>query len=288
VYYVLRSQVASTAAKLTFHRLLEAFNVAHRKVILKPFTNPDEPDISISGRRIESLNFLITRIKSIRHIIQTPESLLHNPMIVNLPGSDLELFQDDDLLFFSIALGKTIAHLSELQKCGKKDGNKYLMFPFPANWAHPVNLRSLGRLIMKAEYGPEMTVELGGRDKQDFYCAYRQILPEKLRIEIEQEYFSLTYMHVPELPAGRISIYSPELRLTCTIHAHEWGNLWVYGLQILHIGYISWLEFKHLAYELPAGTLVLGEMRLPVKCQAIDVFHLHPIRDLIPNISDSI
>jgi hypothetical protein len=288
VYFLLRRKVALIAAKLAFYRLIEAFNIAHRKVILKPFTNPDEPDISISGRRIEWVNFLISKIKSIERIIQKPESLLHMPMIVNLSNTDLELFQDEDLLCFSIALGKTTAHLSEMQKYVTQDENKYLCYPFPINWAYPQHQRSMGRLIMKSEHGPEMTIEMGGRDEWHCFYIHGQTLPEQIRIEIEQEFYSLTYLHVPELPAGRISIYSPKLKQTCTIHVHEWGNLWVYGSQIMLIGYISWDEFKYRAYEIPAGTLVMGEMRLPTKCQAIKAKNLHPIGDLIPNIRDSL
>jgi hypothetical protein len=284
IFFILRREVASIAAKLAFHRLIEACNVAHQRVILKPFTNPDEPDISISGRRVECINFLITKTKSIERIIRMPESFLQAPMIVNLPWADLQLFQDEDLLFFSISLGMTTAHLSELQKYSLPDGNKYLFYLLPLPWTNPKPWMCLGRLIMKSEHGPEMTVELGGSNEQRFFFTHTQYLPERVRIEIEREFFTLTYLHVAELPAGRISIYSPYLKRSCTINTHEWGNLWVYGSQIILLGYITWDEFKRKAHVLPAGSLVMGEMRLPMKCRAIDVIDLYPMRDLIPNV----
>lgn len=286
IYSILRRYVASIAARLAFYRLIEDCKVAHRKVLIKPFTDPDSPDISIAGQRIEFVNFLISNTRYTERITRIPESILHMPMIVNLSGADHKLFQDEDILLFSIALGKTTAHLSELKHV-KPDGNKFLLYRFPVQWAYPDHRRSLGRLIMKSEYGPEMSVEIGGSDEHHFYCTCTQTLPVQLRIEIEREFFSLTYVHVAELPAGRISIFSPALRQTCTIHSYEWGNLWVYGSKIMLVGYITWQEFTHRAYEMPAGTLVFGEMRLPMKCKAIEAINLYPIRELIPNIPDS-
>jgi len=285
---MLRRKVASYASKLAFYRLIGACNVSHRKVILKPFTNPDQPDISIAGSRIEWINFLISRPKSIKHIIQNPESLLKFPMIVDLSRADRELMQDEDILFFSIALGKTTAHLSELRRYIKPDEEKYLCYPLPLSWAHPEHYESLGKLTMKSECDPEMIVELGGVDNRRVFSSFTQVLPAKVRIEIDHKFYSLSYVHVLDLPVGRISIYSPKLGQTCTIYAHEWGNLWVYGVKIMLIGYISWKEFNHRSYELPAGSLVLGELRLPVKTRAIDVAYLHPICELIPNIPYSI
>jgi hypothetical protein len=72
-------------------------------------------------------------------------------------------------------------------------------------------------------------------------------LPALQRVHSQVDFYSLVYAHLSEIPAGRLGLYSPGLDKTMIIKPYEWGNIWVYGMNIILAGWITRGEFLRCA-----------------------------------------
>jgi hypothetical protein len=71
------------------------------------------------------------------------------------------------------------------------------------------------------------------------------------------------------------------MRETYLVGQEEWGNIWVYGLEITLAGYMRWGEFRRKARRLPPGSQVLQFQQTQVENMAVKIQDLLPIEDLI-------
>src|SRR3989304_9359248 len=78
-------------------------------------------------------------------------------------------------------------------------------------------------------------------------------IPPRTRVEADNGFFSLSYVHVKSLMDARIGIHSPTRRETYLIGGMDWGNIWVYGMEVLLAGYLTREEFFRRASPLHAG-----------------------------------
>jgi hypothetical protein len=101
------------------------------------------------------------------------------------------------------------------------------------------------------------------------------------RIQLTQDYYALSYLHSSEPPDGRIGVHSPNLGETYLVEAGEWGNIWVYGLEIVLAGYIRWGDFRRQAQRPPVGSRDSQQPRTDVDQMAVQIADLRPMADLI-------
>jgi hypothetical protein len=106
-------------------------------------------------------------------------------------------------------------------------------------------------------------------------------LPPRRRIQIGIEYFSVAYLHSKALPHARIGIHSPARKETHLIGARDWGNIWVYGMEIWLAGWLTRAEFTQQAAPLPEGTRVFQYEKTRTKNLAVPVRKLRPIAELL-------
>ena len=85
----------------------------------------------------------------------------------------------------------------------------------------------------------------------------------------------------PRPPAGRVGVHSPRLGETLLIQPGEWGNIWVYGLEILLAGWLSRQEFSDRASFVAPGSRVFQYDRTRAKNLAVPISSLHPMMELL-------
>ena len=111
-------------------------------------------------------------------------------------------------------------------------------------------------------------------------------IPPRTRVKIEANFHSLAYVHIKSLPNARIGIHSPALQETVVISPMDWGNIWVYGLNILLAGYLTREEFNRAARAILPGTRVFQYDRTRTKNLAVNVSELKPLADLFERVRE--
>jgi hypothetical protein len=144
----------------------------------------------------------------------------------------------------------------------------------------PSKWNPLGTLVMKSEAEETQTVEIGGQDEGREMRSCSLELPPRTRLEIQNGFFSLSYVHTKSGSPARIGIHSPIRRETHLIGAQDWGNLWIYGMDVLLAGYITREEFSRRASFIPTGSRVFQYNQTQVKNLAVPVSDLRPLSEL--------
>ena len=105
-------------------------------------------------------------------------------------------------------------------------------------------------------------------------------LPPGVRMEAGDDLYALAYLRLPALPDGRLGISSPRLGEPHIILPQDWGNIWVYGLDIYLCGYMTCADFRRKARHVPVGSRVWQYPRTRVKNLALPVAELQPMEEL--------
>jgi hypothetical protein len=154
----------------------------------------------------------------------------------------------------------------------------YLVHVMPASWSRPSTWNPLGRLVLKSDSAETQIVEIGGKDEGREMHSCRVELPPRARIEIPDGFFSISYIRSHSLM--RVGIYSPVRKETYLIEETDWGNIWLYGGDILLAGYITRDEFGRRARFVPAGSRVFQNHQLKVKNLSVPMSELRPLAEL--------
>jgi hypothetical protein len=96
---------------------------------------------------------------------------------------------------------------------------------------------------------------------------------------------SLVYVHVSDVPDGSLEVHIPRLEAAITIRPHFWGNIWVYGMRIILVGYLPRGEFLRRAKVLPAGSASFPYPGTQTTNLALPVRELRPIADLLKRLN---
>jgi hypothetical protein len=88
------------------------------------------------------------------------------------------------------------------------------------------------------------------------------------------------------MPKTRIGIHSPVRKETYIIGGSDWGNIWVYGIDILLTGYLKREEFNRRASFLREGARVFQYDRTRAKNLAVDICNLKPVLELLEHAKE--
>ena len=127
-------------------------------------------------------------------------------------------------------------------------------------------------------------IEIGGQAAGREMRSCTLELPPQARIEVEPGFFSLSHVHVQARPNARIGIHSSARGETHLVTSTDWGNLWVYGTEVLLAGYMAREEFGRRASFLQAGSRVFQYDQTHVKNLAVPVSDLKPLSDLFERV----
>lgn len=285
-YDRLRRIVAGVAVELAFRRYLSEQNIPFDVKGATPFTDPDRYDVSLGGRRCDIKSFLITYREQISEMKRNPQVVLKAPALVPSDQNAAEGHSDNDIYLFAFLPGLIAASQEDVQKVMYKSQPHYLMHAMPDSWAKPANWNPLGALVVKSESEVTQVVEVGGQDERREMRASVLEVPPHTRVEIENRFFSINYIHIKSLPGARIGIHSASRKETHLIGALEWGNIWVYGMDVLLAGYLTREEFNRHAKPIRAGARVFQYDRTRAKNLAVPVSELKPLSELFERVKE--
>ena len=191
----------------------------------------------------------------------------------------------DDLYLFAFLSGLIAASQEDVKKVIEAGQPHYLMHAMPENWTRPAQWNPLGKLAVKSESEQTQVIEIGGQDEgRDAFSASGSSTTYTPRNS--RRILSLSYLHSQSLPEARLGIHSPTRKETYIIGGLDWGNIWVYGMDVLLAGYLTREEFSRRASFIQAGARVFQYDRTRTKNLAVSVSDLKPLSDLMAHVKD--
>jgi hypothetical protein len=282
----LRERVASAAVELAFRRHLSEHEIPYEVRGAVPFTDPDRYDVMLGGHRCDLHSFFIKERSQIARMRQDPCLLLHVPALIASDQHAAEGLNDHDLYLFAFLAGLTATSIEELKRVQEANQPTYFLHVLSGGWARPQVWSPLGPLALKSESDETLTVELNGQTEGREFLSRTVELPPRTRVLVQDPFFALTSVHIPRLFEGRLGIHSPRRKEPYIIQRSEWGNLWVYGMQIVLAGYVTRREFRQRASQIQAGEQVFQYRQTPEKHLAMPIVDLNPLGELFMQVRE--
>lgn len=281
----LRRIVAGIAVELAFRRYLSQSNIPFDVRGATPFTDPDHYDVSLGGHRCDVKSFLISHRLQIKSMHSDPCLILEAPALIPLDQYYADGHQESDLYIFAFITGLIAASPDDLRKAIEARQPVYLIHPMQKTWTRPQPWIPLGPLVLKSESKETLALEIGGQDSSREFITCTVDLPPHTRLEVDKGFYSLAYVHSESKPTARLGIYSPGRRETYMIESISWGNIWIYGMEILIAGWISREEFRRRASLIKEGSRVFQYDRTRTKNLSVPISDLKPLPDLLEQVS---
>lgn len=285
-YDRLRRIVAGVAVELAFRRCLSEQNIPFEVKGATPFTDPDRYDVSLGGRRCDIKSFLISYREQISEMKRNPQAVLKAPALVPSDQNAAEGHSDNDIYLFAFLSGLSAASQEDLKKAIHAGQPHCLIHTMPDSWARPAAWTPLGALVLKSEAEEGITLELGGQDEGREMRSLEVEVPPRTRVEIQNGFFSLAYIHAIKPISARVGIRCASRDELHLVGALEWGNIWVYGMDILLAGFLTREEFNRRARPVPEGTRVFQYEKTRTKNLAVPVSDLKPLSELFERVKE--
>ncbi len=285
-YDKLRRTVAGVAVELAFRRHLSEQKIPFDVKGAAPFTNPDRYDVSLGGRRCDIQSFFISHRDQISEMKRNPQVILNAPALVPSDQNAAEGHLDSDMYLFAFLSGLIAASQEDLKKAVGAGQPHYLVHVMPDAWARPAAWTPLGALVVKSEAEEAITLELGGQDEGRETRLIDVAIPPRRRVEIHNELFALAHIRIKEQTKARVGIRCSQQNNLHLIGALDWGNIWVYGMEILLAGFLTREEFNRKAKPVPEGARVFQYETTRTKNLAVPVSELRPLDELFERIKE--
>ena len=255
-YPHVRERVAQICLELAFRRYVSQASLPHRFLDHTPFSEPQHRDIALGGRRCVLVPSLVSRSSLISRIRQEAGILLDFPLPVTPGGGASD--QPEDLYIFGFLLGTVTPSLRTLQKAVAAGRPIHLLHWLPSRCQYPrerpKGKGKVGTLTLVNEGNQPITLELSGHGDNREPLVQRIHLPPG-ELNLETSFSSLSNLQVRELPGGDLSIHSSILGEVHRVQPIDWGNLWIYGEQIILAGYLTVDEYRQAARRQRAAQL---------------------------------
>jgi hypothetical protein len=280
----LRRIVSGVAAELAFRRSLSGQGIPFKVLGVTPFIHPDQYNVSLGGHRCHLKSFLITRQPQVTLIQKDPSRLFQASALLPLDQFAAEGHKPDDLYLFAFLLGTVASVREDVDNTAVAGQPDCLIHPLPDEWARPVDWLPLEKLVLKSECASPITVEIGGQNTgREFVTTTLDLLPKE-RLPVEQGFTSLAYIHAARRPEARIGLHSPVRGDAYIVSAHEWGNIWIYGMDIFLAGWITHEEYRRKAKVLNSGMRTLQYDRMHEKNLLVPMAELKPLAPLLERV----
>src|SRR6266498_261066 len=285
-YDRLRRTVAEAAVELSFRRYLSQHEIPFDVKGAMPFTDPEHYDVSLGGQRCEIKSFFISHHEQVSQIKHNPQVLLNVPALVASDQNAAEGHLNSDIYLFAFLSGFVTGSPEDLQKAIQANQPNHLIHVMPDSWRRPRKWNPLGMLVLKSDSEQSQRIEIGGQDAGREMQSLAIEIPPRTRVQIDKGFFSLAYIHTKNMPNARIGIHSPMRKETYIVGESDWGNIWVYGTDILLTGYLMREEFNRRASFLREGARVFQYDRTRTKNLAVSVCDLKPLSELFAHAKD--
>jgi hypothetical protein len=276
----LRRIIAGKGVELAFKRHLNQHQIPHDMLGSTPFTDPDHYDIAIGGRCCDIKSFLLTQKERIRQIRENPQQILEAEALVPVDQINSQHFSPEDIYIFAFLMALLTPNQKTIAEAITANQPIYLIYALPKTWSKPAQWGSLGQLAVKSNASVPIKLELGGQNQQRQFQTKQIMLQPKKRKVIRVDFSTLNYLYTPNLPDGTIGIHSSGLDETVLVDPISWGNIWVYGMEIIFAGYMTRAEFRQKATRISAGSRVFQYLRTRTENFSIPIQQLHPLDEL--------
>ena len=280
VHNQFRRIVAGVAVELAFRRYLNNSKIPHSNLEATPFTVSGRFDILIGGRRCNIQLSTITQKRHIRKVHKDPGVILGTQALVPKEQITSDHLHDEDLYVFAFLNALVTPNLRTLHQAILANQPVTLIHALPSKWCSPDHWGSLGKLALKSDFDETLSLALDGQDTDRKYQTEQITLYPRVRTTAKGDFYTLSYLHTSTLPEGAIGVHSPLTKDTHLIQPIEWGNIWVYGMQITLAGYMTRGEFRNRAGKLHFGSDVIQYNRTRTEDLSLPVSDLYPLQDL--------
>jgi len=242
----IRLRAADNLAALAFLRCLTANHVPHQFSTSPGFSDSAGYLPVIGGRNCISVAQLICRRSLIRSLKKQPEQIIHRE--VYLPErTEWDAFGDEDLYIFAITTALVTRSREAIKKAVNAREPLHLFYQMPSEWSLPELWSPLESLVLKTDLSESVTLTLHGQDGHQQYCAHQVRLEGRKRTAVCSEFFSIGALSIDRLPKGPVGIHNPASGETLLAAPYQWGNVWLYGIEISFAGYIRRGDFHRQA-----------------------------------------
>ena len=283
-YPAIRRTVVRAAVELAFRRYLSGQDIPFDVQVATPFTAPDRYDVSLGGHRCDLQCFMVSQREKISLLRRDPQALLNVPALVPADGHAGSVHSGHDLYVFAFVTGLIAASTTALKKAAETGQPYYLLHVMGAEWSQPPIWKPLGQLAFTSESDGELPIEISGQDAGREFLSRTLRLPPKSKVFADDPFYALTAVHVAGFPNARLEIGSPTRNATHVVRPTEWGNIWVYGMDIYLAGYISHQDFHQQARSIAPNSRVFQDDRTHGKNLAVEVSELNPLSGLFENV----
>ena len=283
-YDRLRRTVANVAVELAFRRYLSQQNIPFEVKAAAPFTDRERYDVSLGGQRCDLKSYLISHRGQITEMRNDPSVILNAPALVPADQHAGDGHLRNDIYIFGFLAGLIAASQADLKKAIETKQPHYLVHVMPETWRKPASWNPLGALTLKSDSAEELLVEINGQAEAREMKRKVISLPPKTKINLDDSFYSISSIHIRRVAEARVGIKCESIKEAYVIQPAEWGNIWVYGLEIFLAGYLSYEEFGQRAVALAPNSKVFQYEHTRVKNFSLPVSSLKPMQKLFkPN-----
>jgi len=282
----LRRIVASVAVDLALRRWFDRERIPYSLLDDEPFTRPEWPRLSLGGRRLILVTSLITSRRAIQRIHRDPRRALDAPAAVSADDLEAGGLSEGDLLTFALLLGLETRSLADLERA-LAAGHPIHLIAFPPSpaWAHPPHGGDLGSLALASSSARQEIVIHGVLPGHAPWTACVALDPSSAFRS--PPLHSVTALLSSALPQGPIVASAESRPSRWEIHPGDWRNLWVYGIEILVLGWKTVHEFRTgSAPPSPSRHASLG-IRPPQGSRLLEARRLRPLAALADRLRQS-
>lgn len=279
-YDRLRRVISNVAVELALRRHLSQNNIPFEVRAATSFSDHARFDVILAGHRCNLKSYLISHRDQIKDMRRNPALLLNAQALVASDHHAGDGHAYNDIYIFAFAAGLTTASQSDLQKALAKGQPQHLIHVMPDAWRKPLNWNPLGALTLKSESAEELILEITGQAEGRELKRKVISLAPQIKVTLDEPFYAITSLHVRRMPEARIGIRCEAVKEAHVITPHEWGNLWIYGLDIFLAGYISYEDFAQRAKMIQPNTPVFQYSHTKTKNMAMQVSELKPLGGL--------
>ena len=279
-YDRLRHLVANVAVELAFRRHLSQNDIPFDVKAAAPFADRERYDVFLGGRRCDVKSYFISHRGQITQIRRDPSTLMGAPALVPSDQHARDGHSYNDIYIFAFLTGLTAASQADLKKAIEAEQPHYLVHAMPEKWRKPVTWSPLGRLALKSESDEELILEVNGQDEGREMKRAVVSLPPGTKVTLDESFYSITSLHVRRVPEARVGIRCEAIKEAHVVSPLEWGNLWVYGMDVFLTGFISYEEFGQRAHTVLPNSKVFQYERTRVKNLSVPISSLKPMQRL--------
>ncbi len=282
--------VSGVAVELALRDYLNEHQIPFDVKGATPFTDPDKYDISLGGHRCDVKSFMLSRKNQITELNRDLGLLMGASALIPsdqfVASGQASGNKDSDIYIFAFLTGLMASSQTDMEKASEAGQPIHLIHTMPKDWAKPEHWASLGKIALKSDCEETLIVELGGQDVDRNFVSKKIKLKPRERRETEARFHTLAYVHVNKVPSARIGVHSPKREETYLITPHDWGNIWVYGMNVILAGYLTRAAFRQKAKELPVGSRVYQYNRTRTKNLTVPIAELQPLGNLFKQVRD--